>query len=1780
MISSTAEPHWGATDLLTVIDEWVRRSPELEVLGFIGEGAAKPSFLTYASLRARAAALAERLLSVATPGDRAIILHEPGLGYVVAFVGCMMAGIVAVPAYPPRGRRGLDRLRRLVNDASCTMALTSADIGSQLLRGNELGADLRLVIVDSGDPRAEPSFKPVAPRPGDVAYLQYTSGSTLTPRGVMVTHANLSRNIAAIADAFSLDRRSRGAIWLPPYHDMGLIGGILTPLYQGFPCLLMTPAIAIRQPVDWLRWIGWFGATVSGGPDFAYRHALRSVTAEQKQDLDLSSWQVAFCGAETIKASTVDGFAEAFAPCGFRRAAFLPCYGLAEATLIVSGSGSAKRRGPETFAVDAESLAGGTVVARVDGKRIVNCGPVVLDTKVVIADDLGHRLPEETIGEILVAGPGVSPGYAGAEQATAATFDVVVAGDHGTDRYMRTGDLGFLRDGELFVTGRIKELIVVRGRKFHPHDIEEWAEQAFGTARPSGIAAFAAEIDGTTTGGLAVELDRTLLKSAPEDLARLATRVREEVGGRLDVAVGPIAFLRPGGLPRTSSGKLQRSKCGEMFAAGTLDPVHVDRGSREATPPPAGAVPAALPRGFPLAEGRGACIAAVESLLAEIGVEATSGVLTLDSLKIVQFSALVERDFGLHVAAADLFAAETVDDLTTLLGSAPACRRQPAPGSSLSQQRCRVAPLSAGQRGLWFIDSLTGASAAYNTSFAASIAGVPDLDAMRTSVQRLGRRHAALRVRFADEDTGPVQIDADTPSVEWRTIDAWGWSDGRLDAALTKAAATPFDLRSDPSVRCHVFRRAADDHVILIVTHHIRVDFWSFQLIVEDLLHSPSGDQGKEARKPGHYFDFVHWQDEYLASERAATDLAYWRDVLSDVPTLELPLDRTPDADDSAAGAAYALAIDPALAARLTEFCRERGYTTGMMVLAAYALLLQSLSGQDDVVVGVPFSGRTRADFFETVGYFVNPLPQRIRARDDDTVTSFLDRVRDTMLAALDHQDFPSSLMAREMQGARSRDGNTLFQTMMVLNQPHLPVDRGTVTGSPGRLEGISDDGLSWRERPLPQQFTKFDLVLAGLETASALELTFQYRRAVLDRDTVVGFGAALERILGQLVGPGDVQLASVDALTNAERSRIEGFEAGPTRAWALDRPIHRRIEQQVQETPDAVACIHDGRRLSYRQLNERANSLAARLGRLGVGPGRFVGVLVDRYLELPVAWLGVMKSGAAFVPLDPEWPLDRLRRVATQCDMPCLVTTPDLAVAAGDVGMRTLTIMEWPDEGHPDPDVKVGPEDPVYAFSTSGSTGVPKCAAVPHRGIANRFAWMDEFFGPAAAKRVLQTTRPVYDSAVWQLLWPLVNGGATVIPPAGRPLVAETVLGLVESESITMTDFVPSVFNLIVGQIGDDACTRRALGSLTTVILGGEEITPESTRNFMGRFPSIRVVNLYGPTEASIGCIACEVDRDGSGRIPIGRPIANVRVRIVDRSGRPVPAGAVGEIVIGGPAVGLGYVGDEESTARVFIRDKATGGTSYRTGDLARWMPDGSIDFRGRRDHQVKIRGHRIELGEVESVLRLHPDVAAAVATVHRAPSGGRQLVAYVVGTTNNPDTVGVLDWVRAKLPGWMVPVCVEVLDELPLSPSGKVDRTRLPAPRPRTTRPPESETERRVAALWCRVLGVENTGLDDDFFASGGDSLLATRLMAMAQREFAVTLPLRELFERPTLAHLAALVDAVGGTDAPAIGRASEIDERNAGDLLANLKSLTDEEMVELAARLETEELARDDR
>jgi amino acid adenylation domain-containing protein len=829
-------------------------------------------------------------------------------------------------------------------------------------------------------------------------------------------------------------------------------------------------------------------------------------------------------------------------------------------------------------------------------------------------------------------------------------------------------------------------------------------------------------------------------------------------------------------------------------------------------------------------------------------------------------------------------------------------------------------------------------------------------------------------------------------------------------------------------------------------------------------------------------------------------------------------------------GGSLPVALSAALSRELGLLAAREGSTLFMLLLAAFQALLGRMTGEEDLAVGAPIAGRTRFETEGLIGLFVNTLVLRGDLSGDPTVRGLVRRVRAAALEAHAHQDLPFEKLVEELQPERSLDASPLFQVMLTLQNT--------------RREALALPGLALEVLPLATGQVKLDLSLTLTETEEALLGTLEYSTDLFDVTTAARMVGHLEVLLGAVGAPDGParRLSELPLLRPEERHQLlvewSDTAAGDERGGLC---LHHLVEERMALAPGAPAVISGEDLLTYGELDRLSGRLAALLAAKGIGRGSFVPVLIDSGPELVIALLATMRAGAAFVPLDPEWPEARLAAILDEVGAGVVLAGPGIPFPSPTGPARTL--LRVGREGFPGdlpcrPAPAGEPGDPIYAIYTSGSTGRPKGVVVPHRGIVNRFQWMDRFFGGAAAI-VLQTTRSVYDSSVWQIFWPLTQGGATVLTDPRRGASPEYLLGLVERHRVTMADFVPSVFQVVVEQLREGGEPAARFSSLRAVVVGGEEMEVSSAEAFRRLLPGVTLVNLYGPTEASIGCICHAVGEDPGPRVPIGRPIANVRIRILDRWGDPAPVGVPGELCLAGLCLGLGYLENPAQTSRVFAPDPfpcEPGDRLYRTGDLARYLPDGAVDFLGRIDQQVKIRGLRIELQEIEAGLREHPRVLNALVVPWQASPNNRdlRLVAYVVPRPGLKVAEGELrEHLRARLPLPMIPSWFVLLAELPATAAGKLDRRALPPPE-RAGRAEmagaalRTPMEEILAGIWAELLAVGRVDADADFFALGGHSLLAARFTSRLRRTLGVDLPLRAVFEFPVLADLARQVEA----------------------------------------------------
>jgi amino acid adenylation domain-containing protein len=1074
--------------------------------------------------------------------------------------------------------------------------------------------------------------------------------------------------------------------------------------------------------------------------------------------------------------------------------------------------------------------------------------------------------------------------------------------------------------------------------------------------------------------------------------------------------------------------------------------------------------------------------------------------------------------------------------LVTLLGQAA-----PSAEPIQSVSRDEPLPLSFGQQRLWFIDRLEGGSLHYHQQGAFRVRGALDLDALQHAVDGIAKRHEVLRTSFvAGEDGQPLTRIYPAIDSRIRVVDL-GAEGANCDAQVCRIAAAeaagPFDLATGPLFRVTLLRHAHDESVLLVTLHHIVSDGWSISIVARELaaLYTAyhAGRPSPLPALPIQYGDVAAWQRRQPEA-RQYQGLEYWTSLLAGIPPLNVPLDRARPATPTFRGAEHAFVLPRELVAPLRALGHTENATLFMTLLAAFECLLARWSGQTAFALGTPVAGRSRPETENLIGFFVNTLALPARLDGDPTFREALARVRMTSLESFTHQDAPFERLLEALNVDRDLARHPLFQVMFVLqNTPDATL----------RLPELALEPLR-----LPTATSKFDLTLFLEERHDSIDGRFEYAADLFTPATVARLAERFCALLSAVVRDPGQRLSELPVLSKEEHGLLQTAARGADIAYP-NACLHRLIEEQVDRTPDALALVFEGRTLSFGEVEERANRIAHRLIALGVRPDDRVGVCTERSLEMPLALLAVLKAGAAYLPLDPDHPQERLRALVEDARPRVLLVAGGLADRLADTGVPTLRIEDACASGDAArPHVSMSADHLAYVIYTSGSTGRPKGVASTHRGIVNRLAWMQARYGLRADDRVLQKTPFGFDVSVWEFFWPLMTGVPLVVAPPDLHRDARGLSRLIVAEQITTVHFVPSMLDVFVDEPTSATCTP-----LRRVVSSGEALPPATVTRFASRLPQTELHNLYGPTEASVDVSAwvCTSEHDAV-TVPIGLPIANTQLFVLDPNLELAPIGAPGELYIGGVGLARGYLHRPALTADRFVPNPFSdtpGSRLYRTGDLARVRDDGAIEYLGRNDHQVKVRGFRVELEEIEVTLGRHPDVRTAVVTT----DGGAppQLVAFVVAdaAVANQELAA---WLSHRLPAFMVPSRFERRTALPLSSNGKLDRSALRVAHTQPEHPvsgavPRTEPEQRLADVWREALGNDAIGVRDDFFAVGGDSIRALRVIARA-RAAGFDVELKDLFRLRTIEAMAAVAGRVTAPKEEALASLLSDDDRSA--------------------------------
>ncbi|MFJ8650993.1 non-ribosomal peptide synthase/polyketide synthase [Streptomyces rochei] len=1648
--------------------------------------------LSYADLNARANRLARLLTARGIGPDALVALALPrSAELVVALLAVVKSGAAYVPLDPGYPA---DRLAHALSDSAPAALLTDRATADRLP-----AHEVPLVVLgddpahpDGDATRAYPAtdlaqserIRPLDPR--DTAYVIYTSGSTGRPKGVAVPHRNVVRLFSATEQWFGFDEHDVWTLFHSYAFDFS-VWELWGPLLHGGR-LVVVPHDVSRDPAAFLSLLARERVTVLNQTPSAF-HQLAAADRESRDELVLRT--VVF-GGEALDLSRLADWYERHAE---DAPALVNMYGITETTVHVSH-----------VALDRATAAAASAST---------IGVNIPDLRVYVLDDRLRPTAPGVTGEMYVAGAGLARGYLGRPALTADRFPAdpyaALFGEHGTRMY-RTGDLARRRtDGGLDYLGRADQQVKIRGFRIEPGEIE------------AVLAAHPAVDDVAVVAREDVQGDPRLVAYVVTGTGTTARALHDHAAGHLPDHMLPSAFVTLDALPLTPNGKLD--------AKALPAPAH------------AGQVTGRAPRG-PREE-------ILCSLFAEVlGVPR----LTVDdsffdlgghSLLATRLAARIRSTLGVELSVRRLFESPTVAGLSAVLDGA-----ERAGAALTAGARPERLPLSYAQQRLWFLHQLEGPSPTYNITGALRLTGALVPQALRAAFQDVVVRHESLRTVFTEDARGARQTVLDAASVRFE-LPVTDLTEDLLGRRLEEAARHCFDLTTDIPVRAELFRLGADEHVLLLMVHHIAGDGWSLGPLVRDLAAAytarAAGHAPDWAPLPVQYADFALWQRASLgdasdATSPAGRQLAYWKQALAGLPDrLELPADRPLPAVASHRGGRVPLTVPADLHRGAVALARESRTSVFMVLQAALAALLTRLGAGDDIPLGTPVAGRGDDAVDQVVGFFVNTLVLRTDTSGDPTFRELLDRVRDTDLSAYDHQDLPFEHLVDVLSPTRSLSHNPLFQVLLSLD-----------TTQQDALAALATTGLGVRLLDVTTGVAKLDLALELAEhrdadgTPAGLVGAAEYSADLFDEGTVALLVERFLRLLAALVADPGRRIGEADVLSARELDRVL-VEWNDTPRSPVDRTFADHVAEHAADRPDHLAVESADGTLTYGELNERANRLARRFLELGAGPERFVAVALPRSADLVVSALAAFKAGAAYLPVDPAYPAERITHLVRDASPTLVVTTSALAAGLPDTGTPVLLLddagtasalaaLPGHDVTDADRPAPLRPEHPAYMIYTSGTTGRPKGVVVTHTGLPGLVDIFTRDCAAGPGSKVLQHLSPSFDASFWELAMGLLTGAALVVAPQETtpgPELAE----LATRHAATHLSLTTSVLGLL---------PEGSLPEGLTLVVGAEAIPPELVERWS---PGRTMLNSYGPTETTV-CSTMSGPLSGPLTPPIGSPVSNTAVYVLDAALRPVPPGVPGELYAAGPHLARGYHARPALTSERFVANPFgdPGTRLYRTGDLVRWLPDGELEYLGRVDTQVKIRGLRIEPTEIEAVITERPHLARAAVIVREDRPGDRRLVAYVVPEPGRTvDTAALRAELRETLPDHMIPTAFVVLPALPLTINGKLDRKALPAPdySARTSgRAARDPRERLLVELFGEILGVESAGVDDGFFDLGGDSILSIQLVGRA-RAAGLVLSVRDVFEHQTPALLARSAAEGAGpdrsardTDVPAYG------------------------------------------
>ena len=1638
--------------------------------------------LSYEDLNRRANQLAHYLRKMGVrPDSRVAICADRSPEMVVALLAVLKAGGAYIPLDPDYP---LDRLRFMLVDGDPVALLT-------LECFKKLFLELALPVLDLGDaaawhdqPETDPDPVEIGLTPQHLAYVIYTSGSAGPPKGVMIEHASLVNHTMWQSEAFDftpddvfLQRTSisfDASVW-----------ELWTPLSVGARLFLL-PSPTEKSVTAIAKTIRHNGITVA-----QFVPSLLEVLSHDLSEDGSLLVRYIFCGGEALSPSLV------------RRA--LP---LVSEDLV-------NLYGPTEATIDALwwKCTHSTVHASIPiGRPIAN-------TRIYILDEHGEPVPVGVTGELYIGGAGVARGYLNRPELTAERFLKDPFAAELDARMYKTGDLGrWLADGTIEFLGRNDFQVKIRGYRIELGEIEARLAEHIGVREAVVIARE------DTPGDKRLVAYYTVTETSKQNAAEFgAEHLRAHLCSTLPEYMIPAAYVRLKSMPLTPNGKLDRE---------ALPMPEADAYAVRSYEPPQGEIETTL-----------AGIWADVLKLERVGRHDNFFELGGHSLKAAQIISRVRIAFAEELTLETLFSCLTIAELAPHIGGR---KRVPVRDQSLlplhltATMDSQQVPVSFSQEGIWFIQQLAAENRAYHARNIIKLNGVLDVAALKNSLGELVKAHQILRTTFPAVDGEPFQLVHDDSPCPLNIINLEGVMERQhaLQRWIGEKLTTSFDVTKLPLVRWTLFRLSPKEHVLIQLEHHLIHDGWSFNLLLSQMFQFYKSFAHKEQYRLSEYrlqfSQFCRWQRAWIGSEEAAAQMAYWRCKLDGTFTpIRLGPNKLNSQLRSFQGNSKRIELPLSLCRSLRRLCQEEKVTLFMFMLAVFKVLLFRYTGTQDVMVGTGIANRRNRLLEDVVGMMVNTVVLRTSLEGDPTLRELLSRVRTTCLEVAAHQEMPFEKVVENIAPQRHLNRNPFFDVMFSFHDSPITaveIPELDVTVLEAVANGSAKFDLSIIVIPHSKERVSY-----GYKDPDGISIVWEYSTDILDDSSAERMLGHWKNLLESAAEDPALRISRLRMLSETERTQVLNEWNNTAVEFPRDKCVHELFEEQVRNNPEATAVVCDHASLNYAELNCRANQLARHIRQIAVMPHARVAVCLERSIELVVAELAILKSGGAYVPIDPSFPDERKCFIIRDCQTALVLSVGkiNLPEISGITRVNLDQTLE-PAPRVPVLDVPVDSEEPAYVMYTSGSAGHPKGVIVPHRAII-RLVLNNGFARFAASDHVAFAANPAFDATTMEVWGPLLNGGSVVVITEDVLLNPARFRESLKRHSINILWLTVGLFNQYVDELNEE------IRALCYLIIGGDALDPRTVSRTLQSNPPQHLLNGYGPTETTTFATTQEITSvaQNAQSIPIGRPIANTRIYILDEHGEPVPVGVTGELYIGGAGVARGYLNRPELTAERFLKDPFAAeldARMYKTGDLGRWLADGTIEFLGRNDFQVKIRGYRIELGEIEARLAEHIGVREAVVIAREDTPGDKRLVAYYTVTETSKQNAAEFgaEHLRAHLcstlPEYMIPAAYVRLKSMPLTPNGKLDREALPMPEAdayavRSYEPPQGEIETTLAGIWADVLKLERVGRHDNFFELGGHSLKATKLINRIRSKLGVEISIPTLFDRPTVCEIATL-------------------------------------------------------